>query len=75
MYTYAMTRKIYWDDEEYFACFTRESVDRIRKLVRSLKWAWGLSHNDEFMAKRDKFISTVVPLFYSCQCVPVMERD
>ncbi|CAF1707629.1 unnamed protein product [Brassica oleracea] len=60
---------------EYFARFTRESVVRIEKLVRSLKWAWGLSHSDEFLAKRDEFISTVVPSFYSCQCVPVMERD
>ncbi|CAN6927923.1 unnamed protein product [Brassica oleracea] len=61
--------------KEYFARFTRESVVRIGKLVRSLKWAWGLSHSDEFLAKRDEFISTVVPSFYSCQCVPVMERD
>jgi len=75
VYTYAMTRKIFWGDEEYFARFTRESVVRIGKLVRSLKWAWGLSHSDEFLAKRDEFISTVVPSFYSCQCVPVMERD
>ena len=75
VYTYAMTRKIFWGDEEYFARFTRESVDRIGKLVRSLKWAWGLSHNDEFLAKWDEFISTVVPSFYSCQCVPVTERD
>ncbi|CDY28585.1 BnaA06g19530D [Brassica napus] len=28
-----MTRKIFWGDEEYFARFTRESVDRIGKLV------------------------------------------
>ncbi|CAG7870301.1 unnamed protein product [Brassica rapa] len=33
VYTYAMTRKIFWGDEEYFARFTRESVDRIGKLV------------------------------------------
>ncbi|CAN6842957.1 unnamed protein product [Brassica oleracea] len=75
VYTYAMSRKIFWGDEEYFAHFTRESVDRIGKLVRSLKWAWGLSHGDEFREKRDEFISTVVPSFYSCQCVPVMERN
>ncbi|KAF2606242.1 hypothetical protein F2Q68_00043634 [Brassica cretica] len=74
VYTYAMTRKIFWGDEEYFVRFTRESVVRIGKLVRSLKWAWGLSHSDEFLAKRDEFISTIVPSFYSCQCVPVMER-
>ncbi|KAF3500137.1 hypothetical protein F2Q69_00043320 [Brassica cretica] len=73
VYTYAMTRKKIWGDEEYFAHFTRESVDRIRKLVRSLKWAWGLSHGDEFRAKRDDFISTVVLSFYSCQCVHVLK--
>ncbi|CAN6868865.1 unnamed protein product, partial [Brassica oleracea] len=39
VYTYAMPRKIFWGDEEYFAHFTMESVDRIGKLVRSLKWA------------------------------------
>ncbi|KAF3522138.1 hypothetical protein F2Q69_00046845 [Brassica cretica] len=42
VYTYAMTRKIFWGDES--------------------------------LAKRDEFISTVVLSFYSCQCVPVMER-
>ncbi|CAN7022410.1 unnamed protein product [Brassica rapa subsp. trilocularis] len=33
VYTYAMTRKIFWGDEEYFARFTRESVDMIGKLL------------------------------------------
>ncbi|KAF3501609.1 hypothetical protein F2Q69_00044389 [Brassica cretica] len=46
----------------------------IGKLVRSLKWAWGLSHSDEFLPKRDEFISTVVPSFYSCQCVICIQR-
>ncbi|KAG2269540.1 hypothetical protein Bca52824_064095 [Brassica carinata] len=64
-----------YERAEYFARFTRELVVKIGKLVRSLKWAWGLSHSDEFLAKRDEFISTVVPSFYSYQCVPVMERD
>ncbi|CAN6909110.1 unnamed protein product [Brassica oleracea] len=75
VYTYAMTRNFFWGDEEYFARFTRESVDRIGKLVRSLKWAWGSLHGYEFRAKKDEFISTIVPSFYSCQCVPVLERD
>ncbi|CAN7069879.1 unnamed protein product [Brassica oleracea var. botrytis] len=75
VYTYAMIRKKFWGDEEYFARFTRESVDRIGKLVRSLKWAWGSLHDDEFRAKRDEFISTIHPSFYSCQCVPVLELD
>ncbi|KAG2289387.1 hypothetical protein Bca4012_029556 [Brassica carinata] len=39
VYTHAMTRKIFWDDDEgYFARFTREYVIRIGKLVRSVKW-------------------------------------
>ncbi|WZZ86839.1 hypothetical protein YC2023_115418 [Brassica napus] len=38
-------------------------------------WAWGSLHGDEFWEKRDEFISTIVPSFYSCQCVPVLERD
>ncbi|KAL0770341.1 hypothetical protein Bca101_035492 [Brassica carinata] len=75
VYTYAMTRNKFWGDEEYFARFTRESVDRIGILVQSLKWAWGSLHGDEFRVKRDEFISTIVPSFYSCQCVPVLERD
>ncbi|KAF2538581.1 hypothetical protein F2Q68_00022276 [Brassica cretica] len=32
VYTYAMTRKIFWGDEEYFARFTRESVVRIGEI-------------------------------------------
>ncbi|KAG2285636.1 hypothetical protein Bca52824_045240 [Brassica carinata] len=60
VYTYAMTRKKFWGDEEYFSRFTRESVDRIKKLVRSLKWAWGSLHGDEFRAKRT---SSFHPLF------------
>ncbi|WZZ65118.1 hypothetical protein YC2023_076488 [Brassica napus] len=75
VYTYAMTRIFFWGHEEYFARFTRESVDRIGKLVRSLKWAWSSLHGDEFRTKRDEFISTIIPSFYSCQCVPVLERD
>ncbi|KAF3587887.1 hypothetical protein F2Q69_00031091 [Brassica cretica] len=47
----------------------------IGKLVRSLKWTWGSLNGDKFRAKRDEFISTIVPSFYSCQCVPILERD
>ncbi|KAG2242629.1 hypothetical protein Bca52824_095528 [Brassica carinata] len=42
------------------------------KLVRSLKWAWSSLHGGEFQAKKDEFISTIVPSFYSCQCVLVL---
>ncbi|CAN7019242.1 unnamed protein product [Brassica oleracea var. botrytis] len=60
VYTYTMTRNFFWGDEEYFSRCTRESVDRIGKLVRSLKWAWGSLHGDEFRAKRT---SSFQPLF------------
>ncbi|KAL0753116.1 hypothetical protein Bca101_090784 [Brassica carinata] len=36
LYTYAMTCKIFWDDEEYFSRLTRENVDMIGRVVRSL---------------------------------------
>ncbi|KAF3579351.1 hypothetical protein DY000_02033849 [Brassica cretica] len=74
MYTHAMTRKIFWDDDEgYFARFPRESVIRIGKLVRYVKWGWGLWHGDAFRAKRAEFISAVVPSFCSCQCAPLLK--
>ncbi|CAN6825549.1 unnamed protein product [Brassica oleracea] len=76
VYTHAMTRKIFWDDDEgYFARFTREYVIRIGKLVRSVKWGWGLWHGDAFRTKRAEFISAVVPSFCSCQCAPLLRRE
>ncbi|KAF2533749.1 hypothetical protein F2Q70_00029213 [Brassica cretica] len=38
VYTHAMTRAIFCCDEQYFAGIPRESVQRIGKLVRSVKW-------------------------------------
>ncbi|WZZ89017.1 hypothetical protein YC2023_117596 [Brassica napus] len=76
VYTHAMTRKIFWDDDEgYFARFPREYVIRIGKLVRSVKWGWGLWHGDEFRAKWAEFISAVVLSFCSCQCAPLLRRE
>ncbi|CAF1908135.1 unnamed protein product [Brassica napus] len=43
-----MTRTIFCCDGQYFAGIPRESVQRIGKLVRSVKWGWGLWHSDEF---------------------------
>ncbi|KAF8093926.1 hypothetical protein N665_0374s0018 [Sinapis alba] len=75
LYTYAMTRKIFWDDEEYFSRFTRKSVDMIGRVVRSLHRGRGMSDNVAFVTKRDEFISSVIPLFYNCQCTPCLDRD
>ncbi|CAN6801819.1 unnamed protein product [Brassica oleracea] len=38
VYTYAMTRAIFCCDGQYFPGIPRESVQRIGKLVRSVKW-------------------------------------
>ncbi|KAJ4866598.1 Uncharacterized protein Rs2_49224 [Raphanus sativus] len=74
-YAHAMTRKIFWNDDSYFARFPRESVVRIGEQVRSVKWGWGLWHADEFRAKRAAFISYAVPSFYSCQCTRLVKRQ
>ncbi|KAF3601993.1 hypothetical protein F2Q69_00035397 [Brassica cretica] len=75
LYTYAMTLKVFWDNEEQFSGFTRESCERIGKIVRSLYWGCGKSHIDAFLMKKYEFISNVLPLFYNCQCTPWVERD
>ncbi|KAL0749854.1 hypothetical protein Bca101_031857 [Brassica carinata] len=75
VYTHAMTRKIFWDDGQYFAGIPRESVQRIGKLVRSVKWGWGLWHSDEFSQNRALFIFAYLPSFYSCQCATHVERQ
>ncbi|KAL0684193.1 hypothetical protein Bca4012_051041 [Brassica carinata] len=73
--TYAMTLKVFWDNEEQFSGFTRESCERIGKIVRSLDWGCGKSHTDAFLMKKYEFISNVLPLLYNCQCTPWVERD
>ncbi|CAN6847191.1 unnamed protein product [Brassica oleracea] len=75
VYTHAMTRAIFWCDGQYFAGIRRESVQRIGKLVRSVKWGWGLWHSNEFRQNRALFISAYLPSFYSCQCATHVERQ
>ncbi|KAF2606615.1 hypothetical protein F2Q68_00044193 [Brassica cretica] len=75
LYTYAMARKLYWEDEECFASFTRESVGKIGLLVRNEDPVWGNVINDDFLTKKHVFMSTVVPLFYSCSCTPCLDQD
>ncbi|CAF1949097.1 unnamed protein product [Brassica oleracea] len=66
VYTHAMTRAIFCCDGQYFAGIPRESVQRIGKLVRSVKWGWGFWHSDEFRQNRAVFISGYVSSFYRC---------
>ncbi|CAN6869562.1 unnamed protein product [Brassica oleracea] len=75
VYTHAITRAIFWCDGQYFAGIPRETVDRIEKLVRSVKWGWGLWHSDEFRQNMVMFTSAYLPSFYSCQCANLVERQ
>ena len=75
LYTYAMTRKLYWDDEEYFARFTREAVCTIGWLVRMDDVPWVPVVNEGFLTKKFIFMSTDRPLFYNCPCVPTLNFD
>ncbi|CAF2133635.1 unnamed protein product, partial [Brassica napus] len=75
LYTYAMTRKLYWDDEEYFASFTREAVGTIGWLVRMDDVPWVPVVNEWFLTKKFMFISTDRLLFYNCPCSPMLDFD
>ncbi|CAN6823537.1 unnamed protein product, partial [Brassica oleracea] len=75
VYTHAMTRAIFCCDGQYFVGIPRELVHRIGKLVRSVKWGWGLWHSDEFRQNRAVFVSAYVPSFYRCQCATHVDRQ
>ncbi|KAL0729958.1 hypothetical protein Bca4012_026051 [Brassica carinata] len=75
VYTHAMTRAIFRGEGKYFHGISTESVERIGKLVRSVKWGFGLWHADEFRSRRAYFISSVLLSFYSCQCGNLIERQ
>ncbi|KAL0847076.1 hypothetical protein Bca101_020322 [Brassica carinata] len=75
LYTYAMTTKIWSGDGDHFYGFTRETVAKIGKVVRNSEGIWNIDHNEDFLTKRHIFISTIVPMFYSCPCSPILDRD
>ncbi|CAN6990155.1 unnamed protein product [Brassica rapa subsp. trilocularis] len=75
VYTHAITQAIFLCDAQYFHGIPREWVQRIGKLVRSVKWGWGLWHSDEFHQSRALFISKFVPSFYRCQCATHVWRQ
>ncbi|KAL0702269.1 hypothetical protein Bca4012_058391 [Brassica carinata] len=41
LYTYAMVRKAFWDDEEYFSRFDRDDIRKISMYVAEHGWGWG----------------------------------
>ncbi|KAL0795676.1 hypothetical protein Bca101_067053 [Brassica carinata] len=75
VYLHAITRVIFWSDGQYISRIPRESDERIGKLVRSVKWGWGLWYCNEFREKMAYFISSVVMSFYRCQCGNLIERQ
>ncbi|CAN7135922.1 unnamed protein product [Brassica rapa subsp. narinosa] len=46
VYTHAITQAIFLCDGQYFHDIPREWVHRVGKLVRSVKWGWGLWQSD-----------------------------
>ncbi|CAN6863528.1 unnamed protein product [Brassica oleracea] len=75
VYTHAITQAIFLCDGQYFHGIPREWVQRIGKLVRSVKWGRGLWHSDVFLQNRALFISKFVPSFYRCQCATHVWRQ
>ncbi|KAL0715899.1 hypothetical protein Bca4012_065221 [Brassica carinata] len=75
VYTHTITRAIFRGEGKYFHGISTETVERIGKLVRSVKWGCGLWHADEFRSRRADFISSVVLSIYSCQCGNLIERQ
>nr|VDC95659.1 unnamed protein product [Brassica oleracea] len=76
VYTHAITQAIFLCDGQYFHCIPREWVQRIGKLVRSVKWGWGLWHSDEFRQNRGavhfKVCSVVLQMPMCNTCVATM---
>ncbi|KAG2305264.1 hypothetical protein Bca52824_033915 [Brassica carinata] len=64
VYLHAITRVIFWSDGQYINRIPRESAERIEKLVRSVKWGWGLWHYNEFHENSEVFESSFLKEFY-----------
>ncbi|CAN7120690.1 unnamed protein product [Brassica rapa subsp. narinosa] len=75
VYTHAMTRAIFEGKGKYFDGIPFESVDRSSKLVRSVKWGWGLWHGDYFRDHKVLFICFFMSSFYRCQCANLVQRQ
>ncbi|KAL0742303.1 hypothetical protein Bca4012_083816 [Brassica carinata] len=68
VYLHAITRVIFWSDGQYISHIPRELAERIGKLVRSVKWGWGMWHCSEFREKIEVFQWSFLEEFYSCNC-------
>ncbi|KAF2556773.1 hypothetical protein F2Q68_00015211 [Brassica cretica] len=69
MYTYAMVRKAFWDDEEYLCRFNRGAIRTISMDVEENDWGWGWPPNTTaLVAKRDEFMASALPSYFTCEC-------
>ncbi|KAG2329957.1 hypothetical protein Bca4012_020521 [Brassica carinata] len=69
LYTYAMVRKAFWDDEEYFSRFDRDDIRKISMYVVEHGWGWGWPPNaTALVAKRDEVMGSVLPSYFTCEC-------
>ncbi|KAF3527329.1 hypothetical protein DY000_02040016 [Brassica cretica] len=69
MYTYAMVRKAFWDDEEFFSRFNRDDIRTISMGVEENGWGWGWPPNaTALLTKRDEFMASVMPSYFTCEC-------
>jgi len=69
MYTYAMVRKAFWDDEEFFSRFNRDDIRTISMGVKENGWGWGWPPNaTALLTKSDEFMASVLPSYFTCEC-------
>ncbi|KAL0864445.1 hypothetical protein Bca101_043563 [Brassica carinata] len=69
LYTYAMVRKAFWDNDEYFSRFDRDDIRKISMDVEEHGWGWGWPPNaTELVAKRDEFMGSVLASYFTCEC-------
>ncbi|KAG2311589.1 hypothetical protein Bca52824_023146 [Brassica carinata] len=74
VYLHAIIRAIFWSDVQYISRIPRESAERIGKLVRSVKWGWGMWHCNEFRKKSEVFEWSFLEEFYSYNCGNLNDR-
>ncbi|KAF3537588.1 hypothetical protein F2Q69_00021828 [Brassica cretica] len=69
MYTYAMVRKAFWEQEEYFSRFSRDDIRTISMDVEENGWGWGWPPNaTALLTKREEFMASVFPSYFTCEC-------
>lgn len=69
LYTYAMLRKIFWDDGSCIYQFSRENIRSISGPIVVNGWGWSFRLRD-MVDKKTEFNSLVLHSLYTCSCTP-----